>query len=247
MSVLLTCAAGRTNALSLFGLGGVFASGLSGNTIVLGASLAQGESTKALLGIFIFIGYILGAALAVFLLREERHNMLGLNTKVTYTLGIEMVLLLALFFGIYANHDFSSFNIGLVSLLIIAFFSMGIQFACAKHVNRSGVVTTIITATVLNLVSRLVSQSQPTSTGMNNTGWSVNVAERVGHKWRRWNWRPIETTLFLMIAWIDTLPGQLRQVLLSFFITFCCSCNTTCISPNCSLIYSNETTTKKWS
>jgi len=247
LSVLLTCAAGSMNALSLFGLGGVFASGLSGNTIVLGASLAQGESTKALLGIFIFIGYILGAALAVFLLREERHNMLGLNTKVAYTLGIEMVLLLALFFGIYANHDFSSFNIGLVSLLIIAFFSMGIQVACAKHVNRSGVVTTIITATVLNLVSRLVSQSQPTSTGMNNTSWSVNVAERVGHKWRRWNWRPTETTLFLMIAWIDTLPGQLRQVLLSFFITFCCSCNTTCISTNCSLIYSNETTTKKWS
>ena len=53
---------------------------------------------------------------------------------------------------------------------------MGIQFACAKHVNKTGVVTTIITATVLNLVSRLVSQSQPTSTGMNNTGWSVNVA-----------------------------------------------------------------------
>ena len=54
------------DALSLFGLGGVFVSGLSGNTIVLGASLAQGESTKALLGIFVFIGYILGAPLAVF-------------------------------------------------------------------------------------------------------------------------------------------------------------------------------------
>ena len=74
MSILLTCAAGSMDALSLFGLGGVFASGLSGNTIVLGASLAQGESTKALLGIFIFIGYILGAALTTFLLRKEVHN-----------------------------------------------------------------------------------------------------------------------------------------------------------------------------
>ena len=50
---------------------------------------------------------------------------------------------------------------------------MGIQFVCAKHVNRGGVVTTIVTATVTNLVSRFVSQSQPTSTGMNNTGESV--------------------------------------------------------------------------
>lgn len=94
-----------------------------------------------------------------------------------------MVLLLALFFGIYANHDYISFNIGLVSLLLIASFSMGIQFVCAKHVNRSDVATTIITATVSNLVSKVVSQSQPTSAGMNNTGGSVNVAERVGHKW----------------------------------------------------------------
>ncbi len=116
-----------------------------------------------------------------------------------------MVLLLALFFGIYANHDYSSFNIGLVSLLLIASFSMGIQFVCAKHVNRSGVATTIITATVSNLVSRVVSQSQPTSAGMNNTGGSVNVAERVGHKWL-WKWRT-ETTLFLMITWIGYFIG----------------------------------------
>jgi uncharacterized membrane protein YoaK (UPF0700 family) len=183
---------------------------------VLGASLAQGESTKTLLGIFIFIGYILGATLAYFLLRVERHNSLGLSTKVIYTLGIEMVLLLALFFGIYANHDYSSFNIGLVSLLIIASFSMGIQFVCAKHVNRSGVATTIITATVSNLVSRVVSQSQPPSAGMNNTGGSVNVAERVGHKWL-WRWRPTETTLFLMITWIGYFIGAASSGAALFF------------------------------
>jgi uncharacterized membrane protein YoaK (UPF0700 family) len=129
LSVLLTCAAGSMDALSLFGLGGVFVSGLSGNTIVLGASLAQGESTKALLGIFVFIGYILGAALAVFLLRAERHNTEILSSKVTCTLGIELVLLLALFFGIYANHDYFSFTIGLVSLILIASFSMEISLS----------------------------------------------------------------------------------------------------------------------
>jgi uncharacterized membrane protein YoaK (UPF0700 family) len=203
------------DALSLFGLDGVFASGLSGDTIVLGASLAQGESTKALLGLFIFIGYIPGAALAYFLLREERHNTLGLSAKVTYTLAIEMVLLLDLFFGIYANHDYSSFSIGLVSLLIIASFSMGIQFVCAKHVNRGGVVTTIVTATVTNLVSRFVSQSQPTSTGMNNTGESV--AAGVRHKWCRW--RPSETTLFLMITLIGYFTGAALSGAALFFVS----------------------------
>jgi uncharacterized membrane protein YoaK (UPF0700 family) len=74
--VVLSCAAGSVDALSLFGLGGVFASALSGNTVVLAASLVQGQSTKALLGIFVFVGYIVGAALAAFLLRQERHSTL---------------------------------------------------------------------------------------------------------------------------------------------------------------------------
>jgi uncharacterized membrane protein YoaK (UPF0700 family) len=84
----------------------VFASGLSGNTIVLGASLAQGDSTKALLGIFIFIGYMLGTALATFLLRKEVHNTVGLSTEITYMLGIELVLLSALFFQYLCQSGF---------------------------------------------------------------------------------------------------------------------------------------------
>jgi uncharacterized membrane protein YoaK (UPF0700 family) len=47
--VVLTCVAGSVDALSVFGLGGVFTSLLSGNTIVLAAYLVQGHSTKALL------------------------------------------------------------------------------------------------------------------------------------------------------------------------------------------------------
>jgi len=74
---------------------------------VLGASLAQGESTKALIGIFIFIGYILGAVLATLLLRNDRPDIAKLSNKFIYTLGIEMNLLFALIFGIYTNRDFS--------------------------------------------------------------------------------------------------------------------------------------------
>jgi uncharacterized membrane protein YoaK (UPF0700 family) len=45
--LILTCAAGSVDALSVFGLGGVFSSALSGNTIVLGASLVQGRTEPA--------------------------------------------------------------------------------------------------------------------------------------------------------------------------------------------------------
>jgi uncharacterized membrane protein YoaK (UPF0700 family) len=110
--VMLSCAAGSMDALSV-------ASALSGNTVVLGASLVQGESTKALLGIFVFVGYIPGAALAAFLLRQEKQERPKWTRWVTQILGIEVISLLILALGTYVNHNYSSFNIGLVTLVFL--------------------------------------------------------------------------------------------------------------------------------
>ena len=90
---------------------------------------------------------------------------------------------------------------------------MGIQFVCAKHVNGSGVVTTIITATVSNLASRLVTQSKPTSASINTVD-SVNVAGGVKHKWLGC---PSETTLFLMITWVGYFTGAASSGAALFF------------------------------
>ena len=89
--VVLTCVAGSVDALSFFGLGGVFTLFLSGNAIVLAAYLVQGHSTRALLGIFVFVGYFPGEALAAYLLRKEKRNTLEWTKRVTQTLGIEAI------------------------------------------------------------------------------------------------------------------------------------------------------------
>ena len=80
---------------------------------------------------------------------------------------------------------------------------MGIQYVCAKHVNRSDVITTIITVTVSNLVSCIVSHSQSTSTDTKAIE-SLNFTERFRHK--RW-WRQSETSLFLMITQVGYFIG----------------------------------------
>jgi hypothetical protein len=93
--VVLACVAGSVDALSVFGLGGVFTSLLSGNTIVLAAYLVQGHSTKALLGIFVFVGYIPGAALAALFLKQEKHNSadsLGVVTRSIKNLSLSFSL-----------------------------------------------------------------------------------------------------------------------------------------------------------
>lgn len=156
--VVLTCVAGSVDALSVFGLGGVFTSLLSGNTIVLAAYLVQGHSARALLAIFVFVGYIPGAALAALFLKQEKHNT-EWTKRITQTLGIEVIFLMVLVVATYFSHNYSSFDIYLV---FIAAFSMGIQYTCAKQVNRIGVITTMVTGTLSSLVSRLVDRSKVT-------------------------------------------------------------------------------------
>lgn len=82
--VVLTVASGTIDALGYFALGGIFISALSGTTVVLGASLVQGQSTRAALGIFVFIGYILGAVMAAYLLREEKIHQTGAQGLLTH-------------------------------------------------------------------------------------------------------------------------------------------------------------------
>jgi uncharacterized membrane protein YoaK (UPF0700 family) len=192
--VVLTCVAGSIDALSVFGLGGVFTSLLSGNTIVLAAYLLQGHPTRALLGIFVFVGYLPGEVLATYLLRKEKRKTLEWTKRVTKTLGIEAIPLLALVVGTYLNHDYS-LNIGLATLVFLAAFSMGIQYRCAKQVNTS-VITTMITGTLSSLVSRLVDRGEPPSSDLKNSS-STTGPLHVKHVFRR----PSETTVFLASVW----------------------------------------------
>src|SRR5689334_10456049 len=107
-----------------------------------------------------------------------------MKKQTIISISIILVIATVLFLVIISlpPHDFSSFNIALVLLLITASFSMGVQFVCAKCVNKSGEVTTIITGTVSNLVSRLVSQIQSTSIGTN----AVEPGNAAGVENKRW-------------------------------------------------------------
>jgi len=196
--VVLACVAGSVDALSVFGLGGVFTSLLSGNTILLAAYLVQGHSTKVLLAIFVFVGYIPGAALAALFLKQEKHNT-EWTKRVTQTLGIEAIFLMVLLVGTYFSHNYSSFNMYLVFL---AALSMGIQYTCAKQVNRLGVITTMVTGTLSSLVSRLVNRSKDTD---QTTG--------AAHEKREYLY-PTETTVFLASVWGGYFVGGASSVAL---------------------------------
>jgi len=191
--IALTCAAGSMDALSLLGLQGTFVSALTGNTVLLGVSLVQGQFVEAALRAFVFVGYIPGAALAAFLLRNEKRDAFVWSRRVTDILMIEVVLLFGLLVGFAFNHNNTSVDADVAALIFLSAFCMGIQYMCAKQVNRSGVASTIVATPIMVFVSRL-----------------INPVEL-----RRFD----ETTIFLAAVWGTYFVGAVASAVAVVFVS----------------------------
>jgi len=89
--------------------------------------------------------------------------------------------------------------------------SRGIQYACAKQVNRIGVVTTMITGTLASLVSRIVHRRElPMSYDQKNSG--LNTAAAATGQNKNQLWHPTETTIFLVSVWGGYFAGAIMSV-----------------------------------
>lgn len=85
---------------------------------------------------------------------------------------------------------------------LLAAVSMGIQYTCAKQVNRIGVITTMVTGTLSSLVSCLVDRSK-------DTGLRTAAAHE-----KREHLYPNETTVFLASVWGGYFAGAASSVAL---------------------------------
>ncbi len=63
MVLLLTWAAGSVGAISYLGLGHVFTANMTGNTVLLGLAVGQGQGFAALRSVVALGGFALGAAI----------------------------------------------------------------------------------------------------------------------------------------------------------------------------------------
>lgn len=160
--VILACAAGFIDSMGYVGIGKVFISAVTGNTVIIANSLVDGYSVNTILSLFSFLGYFSGVSFATFMLKGKKRNIPGWSKYITYALGIETFLLFVLCLeACFYNKDF--LNIKLV-MVLTASLSMGIQYICAKHVNRADIVTTMITGTLSMAFSRLINRNEKSNT-----------------------------------------------------------------------------------
>src|ERR1051326_4552257 len=94
--LILTWAAGAVDALSYLGLGHVFTAMMTGNTVLLGLALAQGEVLAALRSIIALTGFSIGVFIGAMIVERESGPP-DWPAAVTVAIAVEAAIL-----GIFA-------------------------------------------------------------------------------------------------------------------------------------------------
>src|SRR4029453_1737856 len=133
MLLLLSLAAASLDAISYLGLGRVFTAMMTGNTVLLGLALAQGEVLAALRSILALIGFAIGAFVgAIIVERESYPAEWPAAATAGRAFGTMILIIFAASFTLFGNtHQ------GIVYLLIIlSAFAMGGSVGCRAATRR---------------------------------------------------------------------------------------------------------------
>jgi uncharacterized membrane protein YoaK (UPF0700 family) len=149
--VLLSFAAGTMDAIAFLALGDVFTSAMSGNTILLGLALGQGQLTAASRSLAAFAGYVVGVAGAAVTLKPPR---LGIRR----TLELEL-LLLAVFAGWWSFRGGATPPSNPYGLIILSALAMGLQGGIGRAIGATGIPTIVVTSTLTAIVGSLAERA----------------------------------------------------------------------------------------
>ena len=143
---LLTLVSSITDVLSFLALTNVFASGMTGNTALLGIAAGQGQILTAAHPACALAGFVLGVACGTLASRTASHRvgLMGL-------LGLEAFCLGA-FCAIWFIVEHPAAGAPVYLLIALSATGMGIQAVAARRINVPGLPTVVFTTTLTNIV-----------------------------------------------------------------------------------------------
>ena len=149
MVIVLTWAASAVDAISYLGLGHVFTANMTGNAVLLGVAIGQGQGLAALRSIVALAGFVVGAALGAVIV-EKGPQQTDWPAAVTRAVAVEGIILGAF---TLAWHLGARGGGTLYTLISLSALAMGIQSAAIRHLKVPGIATTYITGTLTSLVA----------------------------------------------------------------------------------------------
>ena len=157
--VLLTAAAGATNVLSLTGLGGVPASIMTANLVLVGLSITHHEGALGWHAVAALAGYVVAVFLTSTLIRAHDKDADDAKRSVwprpvTAAMAAEALPLIgvAVVWGLTAGLPTGATQL---TLCAAAAFAMGMQSAAVRALGVAGLSTTFFTGTLTETVRDL--------------------------------------------------------------------------------------------
>ena len=153
--ILLSLAAGVTDAIALLQLGGIFASVITGNLVVLAAS-ATGVEVPTLVRVVVAVGvYALGVFAGVRLVALRRYapppGVRGRPRAAGVCLAVEVVLLAAFWVGWLAARGAPTGDVQ-IPLIALASLAMGVQTVAVQALGQPNLSTTYLTGALTRLI-----------------------------------------------------------------------------------------------
>lgn len=152
--LFLSWTSGCLDALSYLGLGRIFTANMTGNTVLFGLALAQGNWLDALHALVALLGFALGAIGGTFLVeRNYERKKAGWTPRVLFALTIESCLLLIFAIVWPFAKALPQTSLPIYILILVAGLAMGQQSAIVVSLGVPGISTTYITGTITTLMS----------------------------------------------------------------------------------------------
>ncbi|MDL5157715.1 YoaK family protein [Actinomycetospora termitidis] len=173
VTVVLTAAAGAIDVVTFFAFNQVFASTMTGNLVLLGLGLGQGEWEQVVDNVCAIVGYCSGLVVGTLICGLAMRRLPWRNA-VGITLTTELALLVAV--GLYWWGVDDGSELGQVRVIVLVIGSglaMGVQAAAMRYIGPAGTPTSFLSGTVTNWVSSLVELHKPFT-------WNWNSPLRIG-------------------------------------------------------------------
>jgi len=148
--LLLSLTAGSADAAGYLGLGRVFTSNMTGNVVLLGINLGQGDFIAAGRILYVLAIFILGVCLGAWLGRDLPEK--EWPTLAFRLIGLEKIALLLFGIGWFLLVDGMT-GMGSHALLALLAMAMGLQSAAMARLSAPGVTTTAVTGTLTALAT----------------------------------------------------------------------------------------------
>jgi uncharacterized membrane protein YoaK (UPF0700 family) len=192
---LLTIVAGMADAVGYVAMGGVFAANMTGNTVLAGLALGDGQFDLAGRRLAPLVTFFLGAMLARLLLRLFHRPAVPLLLEAAVLASVGLLRL-----GPPFGHE--------PALLLVA-LTMGLQASAITHFGGTAVSTVVVTSTLARIAEATLDRFWPTGRALP----SITTPRLLGLTWIGYLLGAIGGVLLVrVVAWPLLIPAALLLI-----------------------------------